>query len=441
MDVPVDAPAEIEPVPAVEPPQASASSEPVAVEVPPPQIPAPQISVAEPLLPPSMPSGWASDEVEGPPPPPPNIERLWGAQWGTRLNDETDDLAIDAERNVIVVGQTSVGADEPGADEPGAAALFVRKLDPDGNVIWDVTRPGLRPTDGPPSVAVDSDGSVVLALSAASQASAVRFDVNGNELWTSEWGSVDSDGVFGVTLDAAGNAYVVGATRGNLARELMGLADAFVSRLSVEGDVLWTYQWGGEDYYTAVSVLVDLEGNLVLGVNLGYRADALAAEVLRLDLEGNELWSHIWATQADQQVFDMALDAEGNLYVGGELTTFSEAGPSEGGFLAKFDADGELLWTRTFDAVVSAVASDSRGQVALSLIEYGDPTTSLVAMVDGDGNETWRTYLHPDGSTTIAALRIDKDDEIVIGGSTYGVMRGQNAGAADAFVLKLAQPE
>lgn len=54
-----------------------------------------------------------------------------------------------------------------------------------------------------------------------------RFDPSGKLLWLRQFGTPLNDGVFGLTLDSAGNAYVTGHTLGSLGGANKGDWDFF----------------------------------------------------------------------------------------------------------------------------------------------------------------------------------------------------------------------
>src|SRR5262245_1827914 len=61
-----------------------------------------------------------------------NIE--WLHQFGTATSDEASDVAVDASRNVYVVGNTDDAL--PGQAAVGGVDLFLRKYDSAGNEVW-----------------------------------------------------------------------------------------------------------------------------------------------------------------------------------------------------------------------------------------------------------------------------------------------------------------
>ena len=104
----------------------------------------------------------------------------WTRQFGTSDYDYAAGIAIDADGNAHVVGDTD--GTFPGQTSEGASDVFVRMYGPDGSLVW--TR---------------------------------QFGTRGREL------------AAGIAIDANGNAYVVGWTEGTFPGQTSeGASDAFV---------------------------------------------------------------------------------------------------------------------------------------------------------------------------------------------------------------------
>ena len=148
----------------------------------------------------------------------------WTQQVGDGTYDEAYGVAVDARGNVLVVGYTDGVL--PGQKSAGESDAFVRKYDPNGKELW--TRQfGSTGDDEALGVAVDARGNVLMVgwtegtlpgqRSAGKRDVFVRkYDPAGRELWTRQFGSRDSDWASGVAVDAHGNVLVVGWTEGAL---------------------------------------------------------------------------------------------------------------------------------------------------------------------------------------------------------------------------------
>ncbi|MCH8282423.1 MAG: SBBP repeat-containing protein, partial [Chloroflexi bacterium] len=74
-----------------------------------------------------------------------------------------------------------------------------------------------------------------------------KYDGHGKEIWTQQFGTESEDHATGVTADGAGNLYVVGLTRGVFPgyTGLVGIDyDAYLRKYDGDGNELWTRQFG-----------------------------------------------------------------------------------------------------------------------------------------------------------------------------------------------------
>ena len=70
-----------------------------------------------------------------------------------------------------------------------------------------------------------------------------KYDLEGNVVWTRQFGTHRLDATTDVAL-GGGGLYVLGTTNGPLAGPGAGLDDVFVRRYSLDGEVEWTGQFG-----------------------------------------------------------------------------------------------------------------------------------------------------------------------------------------------------
>lgn len=161
----------------------------------------------------------------------------------------------------------------------------------------------------------------------------------------------------------------------------------------------------------------------------------------------------------------LALDGEGNIYVGGwsQVAWGDPVSPFNDGnwdaFVAKLDANGDLVW-HTFlggrdwagDGCFGLVL-DPGGRIYLtgySERDWGAPVRAyaggtkdaFVAKLDRDGRLLWHTFLGGAGEDTGKAIALAAGGDIIIGGTSSAAWSAPStqrpyAGARDAFVARL----
>ncbi|HEX6381385.1 MAG TPA: SBBP repeat-containing protein, partial [Acidimicrobiia bacterium] len=244
----------------------------------------------------------------------------WTTQFGTTSPDDANGLAINSAGSLFVIGQTSGVL--PGQTNYGMIDAFLRHYDP-----------------------------------------------SGAEVWTRQFGSTERDIPKGVTLDDAGNVYVVGQTFGTFPDQTSaGGWDAFLRKYTPGGDEVWTRQFGGGGGESAASVKIDKEGNAyVVG---GTRA-ALPGQtnigdfdsfIVKLDATGAPVWVRQFGTKVEDYALTVALDGNGSPIVAGETSGLLAGASAAGGldgFVRQYNGAGDVVWTRQFGSPLDdyAVAS------------------------------------------------------------------------------------
>lgn len=326
----------------------------------------------------------------------------WTQQFGSPYQDDQIlDLVVDPEGATYVVGWSPYPLEsdpDPTFDE-AFGWVFVRKLGPDGEVIWaqEFTVDGVRgvadatdagivvgglgelaswlrryDADGQlvwqrdvaverdadtwlEGVAVGPDGSVTVAGDAG-PAFVLRYDPGGDLVWTRRFPIRGGAGeVSAVAVDDTGDIYVVGATTGTLGDKHRGGHDAFVRKYDPDGNVMWTRQFGTRKDDVAADVAVDSAGRVVVaggtyGKLAGKRKGEQDAFVRVLDPDGRTVWTRQFGSKGWEDTNALAVDDAGGIYVVG-LTSGRMTGDEKGGsFLRKLEPDGSHAWTTQFGA-------------------------------------------------------------------------------------------
>lgn len=273
----------------------------------------------------------------------------WSRQIGTSTVDRSFGVAV-AAGNVYISGFTRgslLGQTNSGGDD-----AFVTRYDTDGNVAWS-RQIGTSTADDSRGVAVDAAGNVYISGSTLgslgvanpspgnADAFLTRFDADGTLAWSRQIGTSESDFSHNLAVDAAGNSYITGVTRGSLGGPNAGLDDAFLARYNADGSLAWTRQIGSNSFDAGNGVAVDADGNAYI---TGFiRSDLGREDVLlsRYNFDGTLAWTQSISTGAaiDERGMGVAVDAARNVYItgwtGGNILGGTNAGGIDG-FLMKY---------------------------------------------------------------------------------------------------------
>src|SRR5207253_403756 len=198
-----------------------------------------------------------------------------------------------------------------------------------------------------------------------------KYDAAGNELWTRQFGFGKQSGfgppdsAFALAIDGP-DVYVAGFIGYGVlpGQSSPGYWDAFVRKYDGDGNELWTSQFGTDDADEATAVAVNGSAVYIAGFTRGAlpgqtSAGADDAFVRKYDNAGNELWTHQFGTSGSDQITGLAADASGvylSGFTGGTLPGQTSAGGQDA-FIRRYDAAGNVLWTSQFGTAATDSAS------------------------------------------------------------------------------------
>ncbi len=288
-------------------------------------------------------------------------EIAWIQQFGTSRYDHAFATALDAT-GVYVVGFTKF--DLEGQTHRGQSDAFVRKYDPNGNELW--TRQfGTPGNDQALGIAVDAtgvymagftDGTFPERTSRGGQDAFVRkYSLDGDAIWTNQFGTSGTDQVIGITLDATG-VYVAGSTDGIFAEQVStGIVDTFVRKYARGGLKFWTRQFGTSGADQPSGIAVDATGVYVAGSTDGIFPGQTGAGMTdgfltKYDPGGAALWTRQFGTTGLDLAFGVAVAPSAVFVAGSTRGAFPTYG-NQGGwdlFVRRHRVGGKDEWTHQF---------------------------------------------------------------------------------------------
>ena len=143
---------------------------------------------------------------------------------------------------------------------------------------------------------------LVTGMGALAYDIAADQDDQDNE-WTRQFGTPDNDFVGDVAVDESGNLYLVGWTDGALSGKAgLGNQDAYLRKYDGDGNELWTHQFGTQDYDRATGLALDNFGNPYVVGKVGgalpgqTHSGGQDAYLRKYDTDGTELWTRQFGT-------------------------------------------------------------------------------------------------------------------------------------------------
>jgi len=414
---------------------------------------------------------------------------LMGAVTGpTNSNGgEAKAIAVDAKGNVYIAGVTSSiyfpvtkGAFQTqsadGALNQVSSYPFVTKLDPTGSKLTYSTYLGgsgyvyfnrvygfLSYSDSVSSIAIDAAGNAYVAgqaysanfpvsatafqktnksnLNGGTSGYVTKLNAKGNGIVYSTYlggsgsrlGEAIEDECAQVTVDAAGNAYVVGTTpskdfpvtKGAFETTLQGFGNVFVTKLNPAGSgLVYSTYLGGSNYEFGNAIAVDGKGEAYVG-GLTYSTNFPVSSNAFQTTNFNEVAQHVPAG------FVARLNAKGSAlayatYLGGA------GGTNHGG-----DAVTGVAVDSAYNAYVTGVTGSIDFPTTPGALQtahkvytcHCEPATfdnAFVTKINPEGTRlVFSTYLgSSDGeypATGTHMIALDKKDNVYVTGATYGI--------------------
>lgn len=344
-------------------------------------------------------------------------------------------VAVDGTGAAVVTGAfrgaLDFGAGVALTGSVDVESIFVVKLDPQGAPVW-ATRLGGDQGHG--------------------YGTSVAFDLSsGDVLVAGQFGGAGAFGAEEVTT--------------------IGERDAFVAKLSPEGEVRWVREYGSDAIFDegtetqhgasafAARVAVGADGAVVVtgesdvlldfgdpGLETGGEGNVFA---LQLSPEGIPQWSRWFGGQTSGLGEGVAVDPSGNVVV---------SGLTDGALVAKISPGGELLWEKVWSASLAtgdAVTTDAAGNVIvvgsfLDTLDLGSPSLTsagsfdlFVAKLAPDGGLLWANAFGSADLDAAQDVTVDAADNVLLtgyfrgSGIDFGGGPLANRGDDDLFAVKL----
>jgi hypothetical protein len=284
------------------------------------------------------------------------------------------------------IGKRTVESDDP-KTKPSDG--YLAKIGPDGKLAW-VQTFGSKRDDVVNAVAVRGDTVIIVGnfldtvkfdgvekkSVGSDDAFVAAFDTAGKVKWVWNFGGIDSDGANTIAATPDGGWVIGGSFTdtcniGATSFKSRGAEDAMLVKITGDGKLEWAKQFGGAYSDTIQFVAVDGQGNIVVqgvfkdvsdwgGPNKltaggGSDNDVVLA---KYDLNGDHLWSARFGNAFNDVAGGVTIDPAGNITMVGSFdqsVSFGDGTEMKSNgeadiFVSRFTPDGKLEWARTYGA-------------------------------------------------------------------------------------------
>lgn len=353
---------------------------------------------------------------------------VWGIRWGVDGEGDSwaSDIVVDSSLNVTVTGVsygTVFGFDFVTVqwDSTGAESWVAR---------WSSGLDGGY--DEATSMILDDDASIIItgfteSDNGTDDISTVKYDTSGAELWSAQHHGGDGviDVAFHLDLDATGAVYV-----GGVAATSENLENISILKYDVDGSEVWTteYDGSGNSFDLGTTITTDGYSNAyVAGITFSPTSGA-DISILKYDSTGVLEWSRTYSNDFNTHDIPnhIMTDPAGDVII----TGYSQGAAGDRDILTmKYSSDGDQLWVSTYDGPGNGddegikMLVDGNGHIYVTGYSSGALTNNDYTTIkyDGSGNEIWSArYVGPNYGTDIAVdLVLDDDENLYVTGGSY----------------------
>jgi hypothetical protein len=268
-------------------------------------------------------------------------DTIWTRTYGGSDSDVANAVVNTSDGGFLAVGYTySYGL--------GGRNAYLVRTDPHGDTLWTKTYGGNDLDDGRAVVRTPDDGFAIVggSYSYGPGPAAVwmlRIDSDGDTLWMKTYGGTDIDFGESVVATPDNGFFIVGRTYSYG----VGSADVYLIRTDAQGNIIWTRAYGGGGWDSGFSVAETSEGSyIVTGATESFGAIYENVYLLSVDPDGDTLWTRMYGGNHDDRGNAIVETYDRGYLITGWTYSFGEGECSV--YLIRTDRNGATLWTTTY---------------------------------------------------------------------------------------------
>ncbi|MHA1369651.1 MAG: binary toxin-like calcium binding domain-containing protein [Promethearchaeota archaeon] len=268
---------------------------------------------------------------------------------------------------------------------------FLAKWDLNGNLIWNKTVAHTTSIEDYLN-SIWSDGTYLYTCGYyGGNLYLVKWDGDGNVIWNQIW----NPGNFSEGISIWGDGtYIYTCGSGNVVHNATTSLDLLLVKWDTDGNQIWNRTWGGNYNDEGHAVCGDGTYIYTCGATASFSSGSSGDVLLvKWDTDGNQIWNRTWGGLREDE--GNAIWTNGTcIYISG--LTHSYGSGHNDVLIMRWDADGNLIWNRTW-------GKSTHDECALSLWSNGTriytigytwlPSSYICSLLliswDEDGNLHW----------------------------------------------------
>lgn len=295
----------------------------------------------------------------------------WIMQDGTKEDDTANGIALDSSGNIYVIGSSFFKFDKSGklvwrkdisgydiAIDSGDSVYAIidsdsirsfAKYDISGNNEW---TSAVGKDVG--SIVLGEPGYVYLGGTRSAEFFVVKFDLNGNKIWTQTIDGVTGTHSARVTSDKTNAVYLGGYTNADIENKIeLDVTNLYLIKYDSNGNYQWIVQHGNNDYCSGKNLTTDLSGNIYVTGTVRGDIDGIANSgaklfVMVFNPSGTRTNTYLASYKTPTAI---ALDLSSNIYLAGGTTAdmyYASIYSESDAYVGKYNLSAILQWEDTF---------------------------------------------------------------------------------------------
>ncbi len=344
---------------------------------------------------------------------------IWSKTIGGMGYIETNDIVINNSGYCFVTGRIAgtIEFDSLSISSGFGADPFIAKFDSYGNFVWATVAVGYVADDLATSITIDEFGDLYITGRFEGNATFGNHQINsfgftdifiakcdndGNFLWAKNAGASNgSDIGRAIDTDTLGNVYLTGsfegtANFGSQQFQSYGFGDIFLTKMSSNGNFIWTKQFGSSS------------SDYAEGISLSELGDIGLTGSIRSGISGAQFGNFTIFSNGESDIFIAKINsADGSV-----IWVNNIGGPSnDTGIKIIFDSASNIYFISNF----------------LSYVNLGDSTfvsngwmDFLITKSDKFGNFRWTTQYGTSNTDVVIGLSKDQFNNLYVSGGING---------------------
>jgi hypothetical protein len=309
---------------------------------------------------------------------------IWTKTYDLPDSKEANAITIDQQNNLYLCGYTSTDHMHYESSD-----IFIMKTDPKGNLLWKKSI-GSDKHDECEDIALDSQGSIYIVGETSGDLAgekAIRFEDafiaklsnDGGLEWTKIFGTSNSDSAKSIMIDKKNQIFVGGSTS--------SIGDLYLAKYDTKGKQSWLKRYKTNDFEYDTKMTLGKDGYLYMGSKVvlrdknGKKLNPKVNKLLlkKLDKNGKEIWNiHYGFGEIQETLRAIITDSYGNIYtahnsfyyIAGDKNNLDDKT-----YLIQFNQKGKITQThiyKQYTQVTNIFTTDSNdlfliGQSSISL--------------------------------------------------------------------------